>query len=67
MPVLVDGLSIINASAAPSMNTAIKGSVVSSHFLRPIVSMLLMAGSPKKKFMAPEMLICAFKAGNKLA
>ena len=45
--------SMLNDIAAPSMNTAIKGRVARSHFLLPRVSMLRMAGSAKKKLIAP--------------
>lgn len=44
---------IVADKAPPSIIIHIKGSVIISHFRRPSVSMVRMAGRPKTKFTAP--------------
>lgn len=46
-------VSIMKDKPAPSMNSAIKGSVTRSHLRLPIVSILLTAGKANKKLIAP--------------
>lgn len=47
------GFSIMKDKPAPSMNSAMKGSVTRSHLRLPMVSILLTAGSANKKLIAP--------------
>lgn len=57
-PILMVGVSIMKDNPAPSMNSAMKGSVIRSHLRLPIVSILLTAGSANKKLIAPIELNC---------
>lgn len=52
-PILMLGVSILNDNPAPSMNSAMKGSVARSHLRLPSVSTLLTAGNANKKLTAP--------------
>lgn len=51
---LISSSLIWNDKAAPAMKTAIRGRVMRSHRRRPMVSILLIAGSAKMKLIAPR-------------
>lgn len=48
---------MLKEAAAAPMNSAISGSVMMSHFRRPRVSIVRIAGSAKMKLMAPFPLV----------
>lgn len=52
-PLRVASSRTFSESPAPSINTAMKGSVSSNHLLRPNVSMLFTAGRANTKLIAP--------------
>lgn len=56
-PILNLMSGMLKEAAAAPMNSAISGSVMMSHFRRPRVSIVRIAGSAKMKLMAPFPLV----------